>query len=95
MNPAMMGMLQQMQAMQAQAAAREVVGQAGGGAVKVVANGALDVVRVQVSEAALADRELLEDLLVVATNDALRQAREVMAGQMGGLLGGMGGLFGG
>jgi len=64
--------------------------QAGGGLVKVVANGAMQVVSVSISEDAMDDRELLEDLVRAATSDALRQAQDLMKGQAGALAASLG-----
>ena len=85
----MAGFQQQMQRLQEEAAATEVTGAAGGGMVQVVANGAQEVLRIAIQDNALEDRELLEDLLVAATNDALRQGKEVMANKVGSLTAGL------
>ena len=85
----MAGFQQQMQRLKDEAAATEVTGTAGGGMVQVVANGAQEVLRVRIQDGALEDRELLEDLLVAATNDALRQGKEVMANKVGALTAGL------
>jgi len=89
-------MAQQMEAMKAQAAAQEVEGQAGGGLVKVIANGSLEIVAVHIDPKVGGDTEMLQDLLVVATNDALSKAQGLAAQAMQGMLGGLGlppGLF--
>lgn len=85
----MSGFQQQMEAMKAEAAVTEVTGQAGGGLVKVVANGSLEVVSVHVSDDCMDDREMLEDLITAATNDALREARGILNGKMQQLMGGL------
>jgi DNA-binding YbaB/EbfC family protein len=77
-----------------------VEGTAGGGAVTVKANGRLEVLSVRIDPQAFADgdRELLEDLITAATNDALARAREAAAQSITGSLPippGMAGLFGG
>jgi DNA-binding YbaB/EbfC family protein len=90
------GVTEQMKQMQAQAALTEVEGQAGGGLVKVKANGALEILSVTIAESAYEEREFLEDLIQAATNDALRQAQEIMKGQAGAMAAGLGlppGLF--
>ncbi|MCK6504640.1 YbaB/EbfC family nucleoid-associated protein [Myxococcota bacterium] len=86
----MSGLQAQMQQMQARAAATEVEGQAGNGLVKVVANGAQEVLRISIAPQAMEDRELLEDLVAAAVNDAMRNAKEVVAGQLGAFAGAMG-----
>lgn len=92
------GFQQQMQTMQAEAAAEEVEGSSGRGLVAVRMNGAQEVLAVRIDPTALADREMLEDLLAAAMNDALRRSKEVMAGKLGRMAGAMGlppGLLGG
>ncbi|NOY26292.1 MAG: YbaB/EbfC family nucleoid-associated protein [Oligoflexia bacterium] len=86
----MAGFQQQVERLQQEAAATQVQGQAGGGLVTVVANGGQEILSVKIQDAALDDRELLEDLVVAATNDALRLGKEVMASKVGALTGGMG-----
>lgn len=86
----MSGFQAQVQQLKDEAAAEEVAGQAGGGSVKVVANGALEIVSVTIDETAFQDRELLEDLVVAATNDAIKRAQGLMAAKLGALAGGLG-----
>jgi hypothetical protein len=79
-----------MQKAQEQLGSLEVTGEAGGGIVKVTMNGRHEVRRVQVDPAATGDdREMLEDLVAAACNDATRQVAEAaqqrMADAMGGL----------
>ena len=75
---------------QAQVASIEVTGESGGGMVKVTMTGRHEVKRVQI-EAAVAgdDRELLEDLIAAAVNDAVHRVetatQEKMAGAMAGM----------
>jgi hypothetical protein len=59
------------------------VGLAGGGLVSVTANGKLEVTACKVAAEALklTDKEMLEDLIVVATNQALAQVREQIAAE--------------
>jgi nucleoid-associated protein EbfC len=83
------GFQQKMDAMKEELARTEVEGQAGGGKVKVVATGGLEINRVIISPELAGDPEMIEDLIVVATNDALRRARGLMETQMQGLLGGL------
>ncbi|MBO85461.1 MAG: YbaB/EbfC family nucleoid-associated protein [Deltaproteobacteria bacterium] len=85
----MAGFQQQMQSIKAQAAATVVVGEAGGGLVKVHATGGLTIERVEIDASVADDTEMLEDLLVVATNDALRKAQEISQQGMSGLLAGL------
>ena len=70
---------------------------AGGGAVSVTVSGKKEVVSVQLSEEVVDpdDMEMLQDLIVAATNEALRAAEEDAAAAMAKLSGGLGGLGGG
>jgi nucleoid-associated protein EbfC len=79
-----------MQKVQAEIAALEVVGESGGGMVKVTMTGQHSVKRVQLEPAVVAeDREMLEDLIASAANDAVKRVeakiQEKMATAMGGL----------
>lgn len=67
-------MQQKMQQLQEKAASEEVVGEAGAGLVKVTMNGRHDVSQVAVDDSLLKeDKEVLEDLLAAAINDAVRR----------------------
>src|SRR5450631_3825821 len=75
---------------QAQVASIEVTGEAGGGMVKVTMSGRHEVKRVQIEPTiASDDRELLEDLIAAAVNDAVHRVetatQEKMAGAMAGM----------
>ncbi|HEX9707420.1 MAG TPA: YbaB/EbfC family nucleoid-associated protein [Steroidobacteraceae bacterium] len=79
-----------MQKAQEQLGALEVTGEAGGGMVKVVMNGRHEVRRVQIDPAAAtSDREMLEDLIAAACNDATRRVGEAVQQHMAGAMGGM------
>ena len=75
---------------------KELTATAGGGAVEVTVSGKREIVKVKLSEEAVDpdDVEMLEDLIVAATNEALRQAEEAAASAMSALTGGLGGLGG-
>jgi len=75
---------------------REFTASAGGGAVSVTVTGKKEVTKVKISPEAADpdDVEMLEDLIVAATNEALRQVDAAQAEQMGSITGGMGGLSG-
>lgn len=64
---------------------------AGGGAVKAVASGQQRVVSITIDPAALegADAEMLQDLVLVAVNDALARAQELAARRLSSLTGGL------
>lgn len=66
-------------------------GTAGGGMVTVEVTGQQQVVNCKIEQSLIddGDRELLEDLIVAATNQALKKAQEVAAEEMAGLTGGM------
>lgn len=75
----------EMQKVQEQLASAEVQGEAGAGLVRVVMTGRHDVKRVAIDESVLReDKEVLEDLLAAAVNDAVRKVeahnRDAMAG---------------
>ena len=68
----------------------EVEGQSGAGLVKVVMTCKNDVKRVSIDPSLLADdKDMLEDLVAAAFNDAVRKAEAVSAEKMGGLSAGM------
>jgi hypothetical protein len=85
----MAGFQQQMQQVQAEAASTVVMGEAGGGLVKVYATGSMKIDRVEISPKVADDTELLEDLIAVATNNALEKAGAVSQQGMSGLLAGL------
>lgn len=76
---------------------KEFSATAGGGAVTVTVSGKKEVVSVKLSEEVVDpdDIEMLEDLIVAATNEALRQMEEASGAAMAKLTGGLGGLGGG
>jgi hypothetical protein len=75
---------------QAELAAMEVVGQAAGGQIKIMMSGKHEVSRVVIDPAvSLDDRELLEDLVTVAINDAVRQIDTTSQARLSGVMGGM------
>lgn len=55
---------------------REFVGEAGGGMVRVIINGSLEVVSVEIDDSIIKDKETLEILVKSAINDALEKFRE-------------------
>ncbi len=75
---------------QAQVAQLTAVGESGGGMVKITMNGKHEVARVQIEQALMSeDREVLEDLIAAAINDATHKVglavNEKMSGAMAGL----------
>ncbi len=84
-------MQENMRRMQEQLASMEVEGQAAAGKVKVVMTCKHEVRRVTIDpELAGEDRELLEDLMVAAFNDAARQVDATVSEKMGGMTAGLG-----
>lgn len=67
----------------------EVEGQSGAGAVKVVMTCKHDVKRVSIDPAVMDDKEMLEDLVAAALNDANRRAEATAAEKMNGFTAGM------
>lgn len=89
--------MQQLQAMQARlAAAQEEIEKmeaeagAGGGAVTVKVNGKHEMVSCVIKEEVLDDAEMLQDLIVAATNEAMRQIEEMSQNRMNSVTGGLG-----
>jgi DNA-binding YbaB/EbfC family protein len=83
-------MQEDMQKAQEEVANLEVEGQAGGGMVKVVMNGRHEIRQVTLDDSLMQDdKEMIEDLLAAAVNDAVRrveqQTQEKMAGVTAGL----------
>lgn len=83
-------MQEDLQKAQEELASMEVNGEAGGGLVKIIMTGRHDVRRVILDESLMKeDKEMLEDLLAAAVNDAVRQierrSQERMAGMTAGL----------
>jgi DNA-binding YbaB/EbfC family protein len=79
-----------MQKAQEELANMEVTGQSGGGMVSVVMTGRHDVKRVTIDDALMSDdKEMLEDLLAAAVNDAVRQVEQRNQEKMSGMTAGL------
>jgi DNA-binding YbaB/EbfC family protein len=78
-----------MQKAQAQLAELEVEGVSGAGMVKVTMTCRNDVRRVQIDPAVMDDKEMLEDLIAAAMNDAVRKAEATTQEKMGAITQGM------
>ena len=76
---------QQLEQVQSQPATRTVEATSGGGAVKVVArcDGTIASIKIDPQAVIPSDTPLLEDLVLAAVNNALGQAREISAAEMG------------
>jgi len=76
---------------QEEIAGMEIEGQAGAGMVKVVMTGRHDVKRVSIDPSLMSeDKDMLEDLIAAAVNDAVRRVEAVTQEKMGGLTSGLG-----
>jgi len=85
-------MQEKMGKIQEEAATKVVEASAGGGMVTVQANGAMQITNVTIDPEVMksGDQDMLQDLLVAASNEALRKAKEIMAEEMKSLTGGLG-----
>jgi len=83
-------MQENMQKAQAEIAALEVTGQAGGGLVSVVISGKHECKRVNIDPSLFADdKDMIEDLITAAFNDAVHKLEEVSSERMAGVTAGM------
>lgn len=84
-------MQSRMQKVQEEIALMEVTGESGAGMVKVTINGAHSCRRVEIDPSLLTDddKEMLEDLIAAAYNDASRRLEETQKEKMAGVTGGM------
>lgn len=83
-------MQEDMQKAQAELATMEVEGQAGGGMVKVTMNGRHEIRRVNIDDSLIGDdKDMLEDLIAAAVNDAVRKVEQQSTDKMSGLTSGM------
>lgn len=87
-------MQRQMEEGQRELETKEFVAKTGGGAVEVAVNGKKEVLRISLSEEIVdpEDIETLQDAVLAAVNEALRQAEEASSEMMGKMTGGLGGL---
>ena len=82
-------MQENMKKAQEQLALVEVEGQSGAGMVKVTMTCSHDVRRVAIDASVMDDKEMLEDLVAAAINDAMRRVEEVTKERMAGFTAGM------
>lgn len=84
-------MQQDMMKMQEELAERNVESTAGGGAVKVIANGKNEIISIEIKPEAVdpEDVEMLQDLITAAVNEALRKAQDMVSQEMGKITGGL------
>ena len=85
-------MQRQMEETQKELETKEFVAKAGGGAVEVTISGSKEVTKIKLAKDVVDpdDIEMLEDLIMAATNEALRAVDEANAELMGKMTGGMG-----
>ncbi|HAJ73721.1 MAG TPA: YbaB/EbfC family nucleoid-associated protein [Lachnospiraceae bacterium] len=87
-------MQRQMEQQQKELEVTEFKASAGGGAVEVTVTGKREITKVHLSEEVVDpdDIEMLEDLIMAAANEALRQVEDAIAANMGKMTGGLGGF---
>ncbi len=90
-------MQRQMEEAQKELEEKEITASSGGGAVEVTVSGKREITKVKLSEEVVDpdDIEMLEDLIMAAANEALRQLEELSASSMSKITGGIGGGLGG
>jgi DNA-binding YbaB/EbfC family protein len=90
-------MQKQMEESQKELEEKEFTASAGGGAVEVTISGKREVTKVKLAEEVVDpdDIEMLEDLIMAATNEAMRQVEEAAGATMSKITGGLGGMGGG
>lgn len=81
----------QMEQLQAEAAKKTVEATAGGGMVTVVANGKQEIVSIKIDREVInpEDAQMLEDLVLAASNEALRKSKEMVQGEMNKITAGL------
>lgn len=83
-------MQENLQQAQEELANMEITGEAGGGMVKVVMTGRHDVKRITIDPSLMSDeKEMLEDLVAAAVNDAVRKVEKTSQEKLSGMAGGM------
>ena len=84
-------MQENMQKAQEEIAKAEVTGESGAGLVKVVMNGRHDVRKLEIDPSLMSEeKDILEDLLAAAVNDAVRRVEANQKDKMSGMMSGMG-----
>lgn len=84
-------MQEKMAQIQQELAKKTITGSAGGGMVEVIVNGQGDVLAIKLETVVIdpKETEMLQDLIVAATNDALRKAKELSKQELAQLTGGL------
>ncbi|MGD8709977.1 MAG: YbaB/EbfC family nucleoid-associated protein [Ectothiorhodospiraceae bacterium] len=83
-------MQENLQKAQEEIANMEITGESGGGLVAVIMNGRHEVRRVTIDESVYDDREMVEDLVAAAFNDAVQKLEKISKEKMEGFSQGMG-----
>ncbi len=84
-------MQENLQKAQAEIALMEINGESGGGLVKVTITGRYEVRRIQIDDSLVGDdKDMLEDLVAAAINDAVHKVERTAQEKMGGLTAGLG-----
>ncbi len=85
------GMQEKMAKIQQDLAKKMIVGTAGGGMVSVTVNGQGDVISIAIEKTVIdpSESEMLQDLIVAATNDGIRKSKELSKQEMAQLTGGL------
>ena len=88
----MQAMQRKMEAIQAEIDEKEATATAGGGAVTVTVNGKKEITKLELKPEVVDpdDVEMLQDLIIVAVNEGLRQIEEISNAEMSKLTGGLG-----
>ena len=86
-------MQKQMESLQAEMAEKTIETTSGGGAVKVVITGKKEIKSININPEVVDpdDVEMLQDLIMAAVNEAIRQAEDMMNSEMSKVTGGLGG----
>lgn len=81
----------QMLRLQEEMADKTVETSAGGGMIKVIANGRQQILSIQIEKEVVdpEDVEMLQDLMLAAVNDALQKSQEMVSAEMSKLTGGL------
>ena len=84
-------MQRRMEELQAELEEKEVEATAGGGAVSITVNGKKEICKIAIKPEVVDpdDVEMLQDLIMVAANEAMRQIEELSQSEMGKLTGGL------
>lgn len=84
-------MQEKMAKLQDELAARTLTGSSGGGMVTATCSGKQELLSIRIDKTLMADDDtaMLEDLVLTAVNDALRQSRDLMGNEMRALTGGI------